>query len=147
MPTCVTQPNQRFLSAGLPTQHHCPTWISFGSSASVAAAIAKRRERSFYVPAATLSAIAGGQFDTTGLYGNTGLVGGSVPREFWNAIDKGAHEAADRGVLAGYPVLDVKVTLTDGSFQSGPTPFPSFWTELLSVTSIGRIGCLIFSRN
>ncbi len=45
------------------------------------------------------------------------IKGGSVPREFWNAIDKGAHEAADRGVLAGYPVLDVKVTLTDGSFH------------------------------
>jgi len=45
------------------------------------------------------------------------IKGGSVPREFWNAIDKGAHEAADRGVLAGYPVLDVRVVLTDGSFH------------------------------
>ncbi len=45
------------------------------------------------------------------------IKGGSVPREFWNAIDKGAHEAADRGVLAGYPVLDVKVTLTEGSYH------------------------------
>jgi len=45
------------------------------------------------------------------------IKGGSVPREYFNPIDKGAHEAADRGVLAGYPVLDVKVTLIDGSFH------------------------------
>ncbi len=45
------------------------------------------------------------------------IKGGSVPREFWNPIEKGAKEAAERGVLAGYPVLDVKVTLTDGSFH------------------------------
>jgi elongation factor G len=45
------------------------------------------------------------------------IKGGSVPREFFNPIEKGAHEAADRGVLAGYPLLDVKVILTDGSFH------------------------------
>ena len=43
--------------------------------------------------------------------------GGAVPREYISPIEKGAHEAADRGVLAGYPVLDVKVTLFDGSYH------------------------------
>jgi len=45
------------------------------------------------------------------------IKGGSIPREYINPIEKGIHEAADRGVLAGYPVLDVKVTLTDGSYH------------------------------
>jgi len=46
-----------------------------------------------------------------------GIVGGAVPREFIPAIDKGVKEAVDTGVLAGYPVVDVKVTAFDGSFH------------------------------
>ncbi len=46
-----------------------------------------------------------------------GIVGGAVPREFIPAIDKGIKEAVDTGVLAGYPVVDVKVTAFDGSFH------------------------------
>jgi elongation factor G len=46
-----------------------------------------------------------------------GIVGGSVPREFIPAVDKGVKEAAETGVMAGYPVVDVKVTLFDGSFH------------------------------
>lgn len=45
------------------------------------------------------------------------VVGGSVPREYWNAVEKGIREAADGGVLAGYPVVDFKVTLVDGSYH------------------------------
>ncbi|KKT71984.1 MAG: Elongation factor G, partial [Candidatus Uhrbacteria bacterium GW2011_GWF2_44_350] len=45
------------------------------------------------------------------------IKGGSIPREFISPIDKGAHEAADRGVLAGYPLIDVKVTVFDGSYH------------------------------
>ncbi len=45
------------------------------------------------------------------------IVGGVIPREFIPAIEKGIREAADSGVLAGYPVTDVKVTLFDGSFH------------------------------
>jgi len=45
------------------------------------------------------------------------IKGGSIPREYYGAIEKGVLEAADRGVLAGYPVLDIKVTLTDGSYH------------------------------
>ncbi|MEW6240921.1 MAG: elongation factor G [Chloroflexota bacterium] len=45
------------------------------------------------------------------------IVGGAIPREFIPAVEKGVKEAADSGVLAGYPVVDVKVTLYDGSFH------------------------------
>ncbi len=45
------------------------------------------------------------------------IKGGSVPREFVPAVNKGVVEALQDGVLAGYPVVDVKVTLFDGSFH------------------------------
>jgi elongation factor G len=45
------------------------------------------------------------------------IVGGSIPKEYINPIEKGVREAADSGVLAGYPVVDIKVTLIDGSFH------------------------------
>src|SRR5579872_3129293 len=46
-----------------------------------------------------------------------GVVGGAVPREFVPAVEKGVHEACETGVVAGYPVVDVKVTLIDGSYH------------------------------
>ena len=46
------------------------------------------------------------------------IVGGSVPREFVPGIQRGAREALDTGVVAGYPVVDVKVSLVDGSFHA-----------------------------
>jgi len=46
-----------------------------------------------------------------------GVVGGSVPREYIPAVDKGIKEAIETGVIAGYPVVDVKVTLFDGSYH------------------------------
>ena len=45
------------------------------------------------------------------------IVGGSVPKEFIKPIDQGIQEALEGGVLAGYPVVDVKVTLYDGSYH------------------------------
>ncbi|MEK6713424.1 MAG: elongation factor G, partial [Nitrospirota bacterium] len=45
------------------------------------------------------------------------IVGGSVPREYIPAVEKGIREALDSGVLAGYPVVDVKVSLFDGSYH------------------------------
>jgi elongation factor G len=46
-----------------------------------------------------------------------GISGGSVPREFIPAVDKGIREACETGVIAGYPVVDVKVTAFDGSYH------------------------------
>src|SRR5205814_3891065 len=46
-----------------------------------------------------------------------GVKGGRVPKEFIPAVKKGIDEALQEGVLAGYPVVDVKATLTDGSYH------------------------------
>jgi elongation factor G len=46
-----------------------------------------------------------------------GVVGGAVPREFIPAVDKGIKEAVETGVIAGYPIVDVKVTAFDGSYH------------------------------
>ncbi|MBK7724821.1 MAG: elongation factor G [Dehalococcoidia bacterium] len=46
------------------------------------------------------------------------IVGGSVPKEYIPAVGQGAKEALQGGILAGYPVLDVKVSLIDGSFHA-----------------------------
>ena len=45
------------------------------------------------------------------------VIGGAIPREYFSAIDKGIKEASESGVLAGYPVADIKVTLIDGSYH------------------------------
>jgi elongation factor G len=45
------------------------------------------------------------------------VVGGHIPREFIPAVDKGVKEQMENGVLAGYPVVDVKVTLYEGSYH------------------------------
>jgi elongation factor G len=46
-----------------------------------------------------------------------GIVGGVVPKEYIPAVDKGIQEQLKNGILAGYPVVDVKVTLIDGSYH------------------------------
>jgi elongation factor G len=45
------------------------------------------------------------------------IVGGTIPREYVPAVEKGIKEAADRGVLAGYPVVDIRTRLYDGSYH------------------------------
>jgi elongation factor G len=45
------------------------------------------------------------------------IVGGAVPREFWRAIESGVVEALAGGVIAGFPVIDLKATLVDGSYH------------------------------
>ena len=46
------------------------------------------------------------------------VTGGNVPREFWPAIDKGFRVCMQNGILAGYPCIDVKVTLLDGAYHA-----------------------------
>ncbi|GAB1471811.1 elongation factor G [Chloroflexota bacterium] len=45
------------------------------------------------------------------------IVGGSIPKEYINPIEKGFREAAESGILAGYPVVDMKISLFDGSYH------------------------------
>ncbi|NJM18259.1 MAG: elongation factor G [Richelia sp. RM2_1_2] len=53
----------------------------------------------------------------TGFQFESKVTGGSVPREFWPAVQKGFESSIDKGVLAGFPLVDVKFTLTDGAYH------------------------------
>ncbi len=53
----------------------------------------------------------------SGILFEDAIVGGAIPKEFIPAVEKGIREAADAGVVAGYPVTDVKVRLYDGSYH------------------------------
>ena len=46
------------------------------------------------------------------------VVGGSIPRQYIPAVEKGVREAMDRGILAGYPVVDMKAKVYDGSYHN-----------------------------
>jgi len=48
---------------------------------------------------------------------NSKIVGGTIPKEFIPAVEQGIKEACDSGIIAGYPVIDLKVTLIDGSYH------------------------------
>src|SRR3712207_8292861 len=54
----------------------------------------------------------------TGFEFTESIFGGSVPRQYIPAVEKGVREAMEEGILAGFPVVNVKVTLTDGSFHA-----------------------------
>ncbi len=54
----------------------------------------------------------------TGFVFESAVTGGNVPREYWPAVEKGFKSMLDKGVLAGFPCLDFKVILTDGSFHA-----------------------------
>ncbi len=53
----------------------------------------------------------------TGFQFESKVTGGNVPREFWPAVQKGFASSIDKGVLAGFPCVDLKFTLTDGSYH------------------------------
>jgi len=53
----------------------------------------------------------------TGLEFVNKIIGGTIPKEYIPAVKKGIEEAMENGVLAGYPIVDIKVTLFDGSFH------------------------------
>ncbi len=54
------------------------------------------------------------------------IIGGVIPKEFIPSIEKGIRDALTRGVLAGYPMVDVKVRLFDGSFHEVDSSGPAF---------------------
>jgi elongation factor G len=54
----------------------------------------------------------------TGFVFEDAIVGGVIPRQFIPSVEKGVRKALDRGVLAGYPVVDFKVRLTDGKYHA-----------------------------
>ena len=56
----------------------------------------------------------------------TEITGGSVPREFWPAVDKGIRETKENGVIAGYPVVDFRAVLYDGSYHDVDSSEMSF---------------------
>jgi elongation factor G len=53
----------------------------------------------------------------SGILFENDIIGGVIPREFIPAVEKGVREAAEGGILAGYPATDIKVRLYDGSFH------------------------------
>lgn len=54
------------------------------------------------------------------------IFGGAIPRQYVPAVEKGVHESAARGYLAGYPVVDIKVTVYDGSYHDVDSSEMSF---------------------
>lgn len=66
------------------------------------------------------------------------VVGGRIPREYIPAVEKGVKEAMQKGVVAGYPVVDVKVTLNDGSYHEVDSSELAF--KLAASTAFKR-GC------
>ncbi len=54
----------------------------------------------------------------TGFQFESKVTGGNVPREYWPAVEKGFESCIDKGVLAGFPCVDLKVTLRDGAFHA-----------------------------
>jgi elongation factor G len=53
----------------------------------------------------------------SGVLFENAIIGGSIPREYIPAVEKGVRETAEGGVLAGFPIVDVKIRLYDGSFH------------------------------
>ena len=53
----------------------------------------------------------------SGIIFENSIVGGVIPREYIPAVEKGVREAAEGGIIAGYPATDIKVRLYDGSFH------------------------------
>ncbi len=62
----------------------------------------------------------------SGFHFENAIVGGVIPKEFIPSIEKGIREALQRGILAGYPVIDVKARLYDGSYHEVDSSGPAF---------------------
>jgi len=69
-------------------------------------------------------------------------IGGTVPKEYISSVDKGIQEQMKNGVIAGYPVEDVKVTLFDGSYHdvdSNEMAFKVAGSMLLEMVRLKRL--------
>ncbi len=66
--------------------------------------------------------------NSTGFFFESKVVGGNVPKEFWPAIEKGFRTSIDKGPLAGFPLMDVKITLMDGASHSVDSSAMAFET-------------------
>jgi elongation factor G len=66
------------------------------------------------------------------------IVGGVIPREYWKAVEDGCREAVQRGVVAGYPLIDVRVELIHGSYHEVDSSEMAF-----SIAGVGGLleGC------
>ncbi|MFP4165583.1 MAG: elongation factor G [Opitutales bacterium] len=64
----------------------------------------------------------------SGFQFESAVVGGNVPREFWPAVEKGFRNSSERGVLAGFPCVDFKVTLKDGAHHAVDSSAVAFET-------------------
>ena len=62
----------------------------------------------------------------SGIVFENDIFGGAIPRQYVPAVEKGIHESAARGYLAGYPVVDFKVTVFDGSYHDVDSSEMSF---------------------
>jgi elongation factor G len=62
----------------------------------------------------------------SGLTFQSSIIGGSIPKEFIPAIEKGVKGAMERGVVAGFPMVDVEVTVIDGSYHAVDSSANSF---------------------
>ena len=62
----------------------------------------------------------------TGFVFSNDIVGGVIPKEFIPSVEKGLREAMQRGVLCGYPCVDIEVHLVDGSFHEVDSSGPAF---------------------
>ncbi len=70
------------------------------------------------------------------------IVGGRVPKEYIPAVEKGVVESMERGVLAGYPVVDVKVTIFDGSYHDVDSSEMAFKIASSMAFKNGALKCL-----
>src|SRR5260221_4928609 len=69
------------------------------------------------------------------------IVGGSIPSKFIPAVGKGIHEAAERGVIAGYPLVDFQVELYDGSYHTVDSNEMSFKMAGIQAFKAGAPKC------
>ena len=72
----------------------------------------------------------------TGFEFDSKIVGGNVPKEYIPGVEKGIRSVLDHGIIAGFPMLDIKVTLTDGAYHEVDSSVMAF--EIASPRGVPR---------